>query len=299
MLPLAAATLFSGCQTARVLPPPSAEFRERLGKIAVVALTNAPQIRLQTPDSRADILAEKDTNELVTPRTVGRKLGGSTGGPEALVVGSVALATPILVMGGAPLWQELRRGYGLVVADNASAVARASAVLKHAVSGLSFDQQLAERVRQALTDRAPAASTSSAAHDADTVLELMVYEPNLSGSESINPGLQLSLGLRVRLLDRHTRGQLYYDYLDYRGPRHTFVRWAADDARLFREELDRCLAHLSSEIAAQLFTRAPTEIPSRTALASLGLERRPPSPAAPAGGPFWSPRSSRGLYARN
>lgn len=296
---LLGAALFSGCQTPPpVLPPPSAHLRANLGQIQVVALTNAPRIRLQIPDSRADIMAETESFELVTPQMVGRQIGPVSGGPEALVAGSVALTAPALIMGGAPLWQELRRGYGLLIADSPTAVARASSALQRTVADFRFEQQLAERAQHTLAVQMPTRVHAAVVRGADTVFELMVYEPSLSGSEGINPGLQLCLGVRVRLLNARTRGQIYYDYLDYRGPRRSFVRWAEDDARLFREELDRCLSHLCAEIVAQLFTRSPAEIPNRTALASLGIERRPPSPGTSAGGNLWSPRSTRGLYAR-
>ncbi len=120
----------------------------------------------------------------------------------------------------------------------------------------------------------------------------MVYEPNVSGREGINPGLRLSLGLRVRLIDARSDRELYYDYLDYRGSKHTLVIWAADDARLFRAEIEQCLAHLSTEIVAQILTRPSTEIADRDALAAVGIERRPPSPGAPG----WSlPRTLRAL----
>ncbi|MEO6244594.1 MAG: LPS assembly lipoprotein LptE, partial [Opitutaceae bacterium] len=158
-----------------------------------------------------------------------------------------------------------------------------------------FDQQLRERLTSELKEKTALTTLAASPRAADTLLELMVYEPNISGREGINPGLRLSLGLRVRLLDARSGRELYSDYLDYRGAKHTLVTWAADDARLFRSELDRCLAHLSTEIVEQFLTRPSTEIADRDALAALGIERRPPSPGAPG----WSlPRTLRAL-ARN
>ena len=103
------------------------------------------------------------------------------------------------------------------------------------------------------------------------------------------------LGLRVRIVDARSGRELYYDYLDYRGSKHTLVSWAADDARLFHDEIERCLANLSREIVAQLLTRPSLEIIDRSALAAHGIERRPPG----LGTPGWSmPRSNRALASR-
>ncbi len=297
LLALAVVTVisFSGCTTAPVLRPPTAKLRDNLGRVAVVALTDAPRIRYQVPDSRADIAAEKQSFELVTPKMVVGNAHGMGGGPEAAIVGAVALTTPLLVMGGAPLAQEIRRAYGLVVADSAAVVAAARVTMDAAVAPVRFEQQLRERLTLDLKEKTALTTLAASPRAADTLLELMVYEPNVSGREGINPGLRLSLGLRVRLIDARSGRELYYDYLDYRGTKHTLVTWAANDARLFRAEIDRCLAHLSTEIVAQFLTRPSAEIGDRAELAAVGIERRPPS----SGSPGWSlPRDTRAL-ARN
>ena len=306
---LAAAATFSGCATAPVLLPPESELRDHFGKIAVVALTDSHRIRYQVPDSKAEIAAERESFEVVTPCMVAQKEAEIFGpailveprAPWAWAAGAVAYTSPAVIMGGAPLWQELRRAYGLTIADSAAEIAAARFTMDAAVAGVRFERLLRDRLVADLNQKAPAAAVVSSLRDTDTVLELMVYEPNISSSsgEGINPGLALHLGLRVRLLDARFGRELYYDYLDYRGPKHTFVNWAADDAHVFHAELERSLAHLSAEVVAQFFTR-PTEQPaSRTALAALGIERRPPSPVLPSGGSLWSPPyNTRGL-ARN
>jgi hypothetical protein len=306
---LVVAASFSGCATAPVLNPPGTEFRAGLGRVAVVSLTNAPRIRYQLPESRADVAAERASFEVVTPWMVARKegeifgpiVGGDPRNPLAMASAAVAYSSPAVIMVGAPLWQELRRAYGVIVADSAADVATARAELDAAVTQVRFIDELRDRLLAELTRKAPTVTTVPTRSSADTILELFVYEPNISSAtgEGINPGLGLSLGLRVRLLDARTGDELAYDYLDYRGPRHTLARWAADDALLFRAELERCLAHLSAEIAAQLFTREPGRPIDRSSLAAVGIERRPASPVTPAGGTLWSPPRSRGVYARN
>jgi hypothetical protein len=299
LLPLLAATVtLSGCSTSAVLHPPSSSLRDNVGRVAVVALTNAPQIRYQVPDSRTDVAAERQSFELVTPRMVVNQTGPAYSRVDGIVIGSLAVATPLLVMTGAPVAQEVRRAYGLFVADSPASVASARTAMDAAVTGLRFDEQLRARLASALTHSAPSVGTATSRRNADTVLELMVYEPNLSGSEGINPGLRLSLGLRVRLLDACSGTELYYDYLDYRGPKHTLVTWAAHDAQLFRAEIDRCVSQLSQEIVAQLFTRPANEIGDRATLAAVGIERRPPSRADTSRDLLWSPTRNTSGYAR-
>jgi|GEM_PF-5100982 len=295
LLPLLAATVtLSGCSTSAVLRPPSASLRDNVGRVAVVALTNAPQIRYQVPDSRADVAAERQSFELITPRMFVPARGGVPDPVSAALV----LTGPLLVMAGAPAAQEVRRAYGLLVADSAASVAAARTAMDATVTGLRFDEQLRDRLAATLTHSAPTVGAAASRRDANTVLELMVYEPNLSGSEGINPGLRLSLGLRVRLLDARSGTELYYDYLDYRGPKHTLVTWAAHDAQLFRAEIDRCLNQLSQEIIAQLFTRPANEIGDRATLAAVGIERRPPSRTDSSRDLLWSPTRNTSGYAR-
>ncbi len=294
-LAVATALSFSGCTTTPVLRPPTDKLRDNLGRVAVVALTNSPRIRYQVPDSKADVAAESQSFELVTPRMVVAKTGPAYSQADALVIGSLAIATPLLVMGGAPLAQEIRRAYGLAAADSAAAVAAARVTMDAAVAPVRFEQELRERVSSELKQKTALTTLAPSPRTADTLLELMVYEPSVSGREGINPGLRLSLGLRVRLIDARSGRELYYDYLDYRGPKHTLVTWAAHDARLFREEIDRCLAHLSSEVVAQLFTRPNTDVAERHALAVAGIERRPPT----RGTPGWSLPHATAAIARN
>lgn len=293
----AAATslILCGCATTPVLRPPSAKLRDNLGRVAVVAQSNAARIRYQVPDSKADVAAERQRFELVTPRMVVAQTGPAHSQADALVIGSLAIATPMIVMAGAPLAQEMRRAYGLLVADSAPAVAAARTAMDAATAPLRFDEKLRARLVAELQRQSPQTTLAASPRHADTILELMVYEPNVSGREGINPGLQLSLGLRVRLVDARSGRELYYDYLDYRSPKRTLVTWAADDARLFHAEIERSLARLSGEIVAQLLTRPSTEIAQRGELAALGIERRPPAVASPT----WSaPRTTRALVRR-
>jgi hypothetical protein len=292
---LAAATVAAnGCATKNVLHPPTDALRAGLGAVSIVALSNARQIAVQIPDSKADVAAEEPSFEVVTPRMVGRVIGAG-GDP---FTGAIAVTSPLFIMGSAPLWQEARRVVCTFAADSAADVARARATLDSAIAAVDFESVLRDRLSSHLAAAAPAVSQVPFPRDADTILELMAFEPGISGGEGTNPGLALCLGLRVRLVDVRTRQELYYDYLDYRSIRYRFVEWAADDARVFHAELERSLANLSSEIVAQLFIRPAGEFAGRRTLATAGLSRRPPTTPAPNGGMLWSPPFRPARYAR-
>src|SRR5436305_848915 len=60
----------AGCASAPKPTPPAA-LEHRAGRIGVVAFTNTRSIRLQIPDTKTDIAAERCSFEVITPRMVG------------------------------------------------------------------------------------------------------------------------------------------------------------------------------------------------------------------------------------
>src|SRR5687768_600330 len=96
LLTAALTILVSGCATTPVLRPTSTKLRDRLGNVTVVAHSNAARIRYQVPDSREDIASERLNFEVVTPRMVVSKIGMVGSAPEAMVVGALAFATPVV-----------------------------------------------------------------------------------------------------------------------------------------------------------------------------------------------------------
>lgn len=308
-----AAFTAGGCVSQPELRPPDSALRDHLGRIGVVTFSNTQRVRLQVPDSKSDLEQETPSFQVVTPRMVAQKIGPVGGGPEAAVAGALCIATPIVVMAIAPFAQKLRRAYGLVVADTAPAVAAARATLDATVAGTRFEEQLRAQVLADLQRKASPVSvtvasgrdgaadqyTALARRGIDTVLEIAIYEPSLEGREGINPGLGLTVDVRVRLIMTQGGQELYYDYLEYRGSKHRFTVWAANDAQPFRDELARCIARLSDEIVTQLFVRDPAAGADRAQLVALGLSRRPPVQLAPPPGPFWFPPLARGAFAQN
>jgi len=90
---------------------------------------------------------------------------------------------------------------------------------------------------------------------ANTAVEIHVEEARLVGKEGINPRLALCVEARATVLRSRDGQQLYSCPVQYRSQGRHFTEWAADDARLFREELQKCYHDLSTIMVKQLVNR--------------------------------------------
>jgi hypothetical protein len=97
------------------------------------------------------------------------------------------------------------------------------------------------------------------------VLEVEVLSAALQGDGSVNPSLAVYLEARATLLRGDDGREIYSCPVHYRGRGRKFTAWAANDAKLFREELQRCYRELSATVTDQLVARrliAPGENPN-------------------------------------
>jgi hypothetical protein len=70
-----------------------------------------------------------------------------------------------------------------------------------------------------------------------TVLELEILDPALTGKGELNPPMSFSARVRASLWTVRDGQELASCELRYNGPAHQFTTWSRDDARLFREEI--------------------------------------------------------------
>ena len=89
----------------------------------------------------------------------------------------------------------------------------------------------------------------------DKFLEIEVLRAALKGGDGANPSLAVHLEARATLLREDDGREIYSCPVYYRGPTHKFTAWAANDARLLREELDRCYRELSGTVIDQMAAR--------------------------------------------
>jgi hypothetical protein len=90
---------------------------------------------------------------------------------------------------------------------------------------------------------------------ADTALEIHVESAVLGGDGGINPKLALCVEARATLLRSRDGQQLYSCPVQYRSQGRKFTEWAAQDAKLFRAELQKCYRDLSAAMVDQLVGR--------------------------------------------
>ena len=315
------ASVLAGCVSPSSDYPVVPENRPDVGQVAVVAFSNAP-FRVQRPYTKTEIMQEPQSHELISPsaETYRDVIAHSVQfGPQAVGAATAAVAaSPFVLIGTAAVAHEVRRIYGSVIADTDQAVEKAEVTFARVLQNGEFERRLGDSVRATLPRAADGAAVDGSertvaprdpsavrSYDApgmtsesdyshlsargiDTVLELKVHEPQLTGSESINPGLGFSVHVRARLISTRTGREFYYDYLEFQGERRTFVQWAAEDARAFRGEINRAIDQLASEIVAQAFVREGRVSPQQ--LAAAGLQRRSGSQGwRPAAVPSFAP----------
>ena len=98
-------------------------------------------------------------------------------------------------------------------------------------------------------------ATSPGSQDPATVLEIHVDRAALAGDGGVNPPLAFCLEGRVTFVRVLDGAELYSCPVQYQSEKRSFTKWAAHDARLFREELERCYHDVGSAIADRVISR--------------------------------------------
>jgi hypothetical protein len=99
----------------------------------------------------------------------------------------------------------------------------------------------------------------------DKALEIEVLSSALRGDGSVNPSLAVHLEARATLLRGDDGREIYSCPVHYRGSARKFTAWAANDAKLLRQELQRCYGELSGTVIDQMVARrliAPGQNPN-------------------------------------
>jgi hypothetical protein len=99
----------------------------------------------------------------------------------------------------------------------------------------------------------------------DTVLEITVSYAGFGAADGINPRIPLTVEAQATLLSKSDGQCLYSCPIQYRSVERTFASWAADDARLFRQEADSCYSQIADAVVKELIGRgvvAPVQGPA-------------------------------------
>ena len=95
----------------------------------------------------------------------------------------------------------------------------------------------------------------------DTALEIQILNSGLRGNGGVNPSLALSVDVRASLVRVRDGRELASVPLKYQSKKQRFTGWAANDARLLREEIVRCNQTVAEEIVKQIFLERPPLLP--------------------------------------
>jgi hypothetical protein len=236
-------------------PLPPEQLKVDLGRIGVVSPCFRPEVRLQKPLSKGDA-ASKGVGEWVGGTIMwGAGLGGVFGAilgvilaPATAVVGSIA--------GSA-------KG---VTSEEMEEIKELEGVLNGYIATLDFQQTMRDRLLSVAREQTqypfvplevedPHLLDEKFTYDPfsyediDTVLEIRVRYCDLSGDQGAHPPLHLVMFVGSRLIRLKDGKVLYradsiYEGVDFR----QFSDWAANNAQLFKEEVDRGFQYLAEKI---------------------------------------------------
>ena len=243
-------------------PPPTEDVRAKIGVVGVAAADEATRRDFQKPPGKGKGAAIGAAQGFGGSILGGVYVGALTYDPLGLALGTalgIAFA-PVAAVGGLVV--------GAVKGVPAEEVAAAEAALSRAIDELGADRALQQRVyrlagehtgREAvmlnevvnLERDAPVAPL--AGEKIDSLLAIGVPWLALVGDGKINPPLVLVARATVSLRDAAGGIRLYHTRVEFIGAAHTYTEWAADDARLFRAEIDRALGRLAERIVDEVF----------------------------------------------
>jgi len=160
--------------------------------------------------------------------------------------------------------------HGAVTAESAATIATAENELKKALVESKVQETLRDRVLQVARDRSrltfvrlddsgPTAPGENidyrprVGNGADTILEVSVRKLRFASYQGgVDPRVALLIEARTRLIRAGDGAELYAETVEYRGSSYMFPLWAAEEARVFRDELKRASVSLAESIVALL-----------------------------------------------
>jgi hypothetical protein len=230
-----------GCSTSsHRIPTLSEAVRAEIGTLGVATSSIIPTSDLKSPTS-------------------GRGSGAAKG--AGLAAGAMAAEKPPFGLVLAPVAALGGAIYGAIVAPSAQKVKEAETALASAFTDLKVQEAIHDQVLQAARGRIghPVVSLGETP-DVDTILEISVPSVRLAGAAAldINPPLQLVVLACPRLVRRADGVQLYPSESNppavvHMSPSRKFLEWGGEDARLFREEMERGYRNLADRVVEELF----------------------------------------------
>jgi hypothetical protein len=121
-------------------------------------------------------------------------------------------------------------------------------------NGLAGMVTNARRVPVSLAGFRPVANDSRG-RGADVALDIHVVNAALKGDDGINSPLALCIEAEARWIRTSDGQEVYSCPVSYRSEKHKYTEWAAHDAQLFREELQRSYREVGTAMGDHLVSR--------------------------------------------
>lgn len=236
---------------------PSAEIRANLVRVGVVSASFQPRVSWVKPITKG------------TAALSGAEEGffGTLGAGGAAGPYGAAAATIV-----APFATIIKAGGGVVSGASAGKLKEAEDTLNGYLASLDFQGTLRDSLMSAAREQTQYSFVSldlqglstpgedatydvSSYHDIDIVLEIGIDSCRLSTRhpEDINPDLYLHVDGRIRFLSAKDGKVLRSTYISYPSyTHHKLQDWGADNARLFKKEMDRAFQSLADQIVGFL-----------------------------------------------
>lgn len=209
--------------------------------------------------------------------------GATTTAAMVIVVGTAGAAAPYalvlapLFIGAGAVGGAIGGTLAAVPADKAKEI---EAAIQASTASLDSQRALAQRVdsvaaKAGVVPLAPRPQADSVLELAVEAIEFegcvqrMLFDPKSCPGGTTDPVLALTVESRARLVVAASGEELFARRFRYHSPRRRLARWAADDARLLTEELERAYQDLAERIHDAFFLTSSTQIAQSPTLTGL------------------------------
>lgn len=246
-----------GCTSLATLPPDT-NYQSRVGRVAVVAAEQTPEL---------------DFEGFAHGTTAAASAGGGTFVQCLSALGSGGCsgdycgAALLFGVGVCGIFGLVSGVAGAVATPPAATLAATRATLARSVEARAVQESLRRAVEAVVVLKgAPMVAASAsmrdtgggrdftalAGHGIDTVLETALTAAGTEGGERGSPATAY-MQVRVRLVNTHDNAELHASDFRYEGRRLTLAAWSADGGRALQQELDQGFQVLGAHIYDYVF----------------------------------------------
>jgi hypothetical protein len=256
----------------------------RLIPVGLLAITgcatfrpiNLPGPVLPSPPSeklRAEWKTIAVSGGLSTPTMTSRNTSGKGEGAIAAAGNSVFYTTAALGLGGgygialgimiSPATALIGAVVGSIKAESAETVEEHRAALNRAFASINWQSLMCEptiatgrqhtRLNFVVVNDSTGESAQVTATTAQAILEVQVADLALISAAAADPDLQFIMAVSTKIKRPGSSQVLYENRLFYEGPAHRFTEWTADEARLWREQVELARQRLADRVIHEVF----------------------------------------------